>query len=118
MRVNAIVTAANEVQVEVTIAPGWHINAHQPLQDYLIGTQLEDLDAGLIVDVVYPEPISRNLGFQSETLALYEEKIIISASLLETRAKLAALKIRLQACNDEVCLAPETLTLNLSLAGL
>ncbi len=118
VRVDAMVTAHNEVRVAVAIAPGWHLNAHQPLQDYLIGTQLASVDAGLIEDVVYPQPVSRKLGFQRETLSLYEENIIIRATLsARAGAELAPLKLRLQACNDEVCLAPETLALNLSLAS-
>ncbi|MCP4042543.1 MAG: thioredoxin, partial [Gammaproteobacteria bacterium] len=64
-----------------------------------------------------PQPEILQLGFQQQPLALYQGKVEIRAGLERTSpdAKdsphLAPVRLRLQACNDQVCLPPETLTL-------
>ena len=113
--VRATAVADNRVRVDIDIAPGWHINAHQPLQDYLIGTQVESLDIEPTQALRYPEPKLQKLGFARETLALYERNVAVEVALRESSGKHTAnLNLRLQACNDEVCLAPETLRLVVS----
>ncbi|MEM7210082.1 MAG: thioredoxin domain-containing protein [Pseudomonadota bacterium] len=102
----------NTVSVVVDIDEGWHINAHEPIQDYLIGTHVE----GALIDeqrgVVYPQPITRTLGFQREALALYEHSLRIDVPIDQKKYdRSALLTLKLQACNDEVCLAPESLKL-------
>jgi hypothetical protein len=66
---------------------------------------------------VYPAPRTIRLGFQPEVLALYEDVVRIEALLQQADgprdpAPWLPLEVRLQACSDAVCLAPETLTLN------
>ncbi len=102
----------------VDIQPGWHINAHQPLSDDLIPTSLEasvDQPAWRLLNVSYPRPITKELGFQSEALALYEGQVQLSAPLQATAVAAAEpllrIKLRLQACDDKICLPPETLVL-------
>lgn len=109
-------TADDQVTVSIDIAPGWHINANKPLQDYLIATQLTGDAEQDLPDTVYPEPITRTLGFQRAALSLYEESVTLTAALPVRSAtgKQQPLHLQLQACNDQTCLAPETLTLNLA----
>ena len=111
---------AATLAVELRIRPGWHVNAERPLQDYLVPTSVR-LAAGdrgwRIEHMAYPAPRETRLGFQPETLALYEGAMRIEALLQETEGQHDALpwlsvEVRLQACSDQVCLAPETLTLN------
>ena len=103
----------NQVEVLVDVAPGWHINAEKPLQDYLIGTRLTDAEDKPLSNVVYPQAKKRVLGFQRAELALYEGKVKITAALPEDNT----VSVQLQACSDEICLAPETLTLRLASTG-
>lgn len=117
-RAEARVTDGGRVNVRVALADGWHLNAHEPLQDYLIGTTLSDA-AGDALDVRYPEPTVRKLAFQSEALALYESELELSAELPRVRNALghSVVKLRLQVCSDEVCLAPETVEWSLLAAA-
>lgn len=110
--------------VDLQLRPGWHVNAERPLQDYLVPTavRLARDDRGWRIErTAYPAPRAVRLGFQPETLALYEGAVRIEALLQETDDSRNALpwlpvEVRLQACSDAVCLAPETLTLNLPVA--
>jgi len=50
-------------------------------------------------------------------LALYENKVIIKAPLAKkTDSAMGTYVLQLQACNETVCLAPEDVALNVSLA--
>ena len=59
----------------------------------------------------------KTLGFQSEELALYEGNISLKAALNARipapEGGLLRLTLRLQACDDEICLPPELLELQI-----
>lgn len=102
------------VTVSIALKDGWHINSDRPLQDYLVPTQLSDLNGTLLSQVQYPEAQVRTLDFQQAQLSLFEGRIDINASLPvtpENTSRLNTLNLHLQACNDERCLAPEKLSL-------
>ena len=65
----------------------------------------------------YPPPVKKSLGFQSEELALYEGDISLKAALNtgvpSQEGALLRLTLRLQACDDEICLPPELLELQI-----
>lgn len=106
------------LQVQLRVAEGWHVNAHVPLQDYLIPTTLTGADGIVLEDVSYPEPEIRTLGFQSEALALHEGTLVMTATFstegVADRRRIP-IDLRLQACSDEICLAPETVRLQVAL---
>ena len=116
------------LKIGIKMAPGWHINAHKPLQDYLIPTALElgkSASNWQLGAVTYPAPETKSLGFQRESLALYENAITLQTELTrqgdeQAKAGLVVLPIRLslQACDDRICLLPETLKLSLPLPEL
>ncbi len=110
----------NQIEVKLDIAPGWHINADKPLQDYLIGTRMVDSDGKPFNDTVYPQARRTVLQFEKSELALYEGQVSIVAAVPELSATdgraVLPVVLDLQACNDEVCLAPESLRLNVPLA--
>ncbi len=102
--------------IKIKIEPNWHINAHQPLQDYLIPTSVSlagDGDGWQMGQVAYPQPLTKALGFQKGILALYEGNILLRAKLLKTGKsnRPIPIKIKLQACDDKICLPPEKITL-------
>ena len=107
----------NTINLDITTAPGWHINGAEPLQDYLIKTELALTGDKSFTNVRYPTAVRRVLGFQSEELALYEGEFTISAQLPDTNASMQQIALQLQACSDEICLAPETLNLNVPVLG-
>lgn len=105
--------AQDRIVVSVAVKPGWHINARQPLQDYLIQTRLAHDNDAPLTNVKYPDEIRRTLGFQSEELALYEGEFELSADLPAPGLAVQSVSLQLQACSDEICLAPETLILKI-----
>lgn len=112
--------AARELVVRLGTDSGWHVNAREPLQELLIPTELalaaERGEAFELSGVRYPEPELVTLGFQEEPLRVYQGDVEIRARLLAGAAPvpaIAPLRLRVQACDDEKCLEPEDLLLEL-----
>ncbi|MGI9384198.1 MAG: DUF255 domain-containing protein [Methyloligellaceae bacterium] len=99
--------ARRQLTVRLAMADGWHVNSDKPLEEFFIPTELsvEGMDK---VEVVYPKPLKRKLGFHDKDLALYEGTVELKATLPATSAKRMRAKLRLQACSDKICLEPET----------
>ena len=102
-----------EAAVVLDIKDGWHLNANEPLQDYLIGTELNlDRHSGIVIaETQYPEPKLDNFGFSPEDLAVYGGEAPIFLSLrvdedVEPGSYTLTGSLRIQSCSDEVCLAP------------
>ena len=121
--VRAQLTAAPaEAVVEVTIAAGWHVNAHVPHEPFLVPTTLEIVPpAGVRAgDVRYPAAVERVLPFSGgKPMALYEGHVRLTAPLEGTATGAGTLRARLryQACDDTRCLPPRTLELVTERAG-
>ena len=106
-----------EAFVMVQVAAGWHINAHEPSQPYYIGTALEVEPHPLFPLKVayYPDPLYRTFAFTSDTLAVYEGEIAVilamqAAERLQPATYSVQSQLKVQACNDAVCLRPATVT--------
>lgn len=98
-----------EITLVISVAEGWHINAHQPLEDYLIPTTLS-INAEAMGPSAYPAPLITTLSFNSSTpLALYEGEIRLTGPI---QAGANSVALTLQSCSDEICLAPENLRFN------
>ena len=111
------------LQITLQIAPDWHINANKPLQDYLIPLELslaDNQNLWQLENVKYPEPIYKVLEFDGGKLALHEGTIHLNADLLTSgqpktaKEKRTDIRVQLQACNHEVCLPPEKITLEVT----
>ena len=112
-----------KIRVTIDIEPGWHINAHRPLSQDLIPTtlSLRDADRGWrLGDVSYPQPVEKSLGFSDMPLALYEDHVELTAELVDAGSPAATggvrtlpINLQLQACDRDLCLPPETLTLQI-----
>ena len=102
----------NTVSVSVKMRPGWHINSHEPTLDYLIPTTLTGDVDGLVTSVEFPEPIKASLGFEKTELSLFEDSVTFVGKVDNSKrdGESVRLQVRLQACSDEVCLAPETVS--------
>lgn len=102
--------------VILRVNEGWHVNSHHPTSDYLIGTtfDLEPKEGFIVIDLQYPKGKIVHLSFSEQSLDVYEGKTTFYATLRVSRkARLGndTLKgaVRLQACDDQVCLAPSSL---------
>ena len=116
-----VVAVDNEtVSVVLDIADGWHVNSDQPLQDYLIPTKLSLAKGQPLAKVDYPEAVVRKLGFQRSQLSLLEDKVHLTGKLPETTAGSVTtdIELQVQACSDEICLAPETISFKVPLTQL
>lgn len=114
-------TSPGGVEVVVTIAPEWHVNAHEPRDEFLIPTTLTvepppGVRAGA---VAYPAPVERQLAFAgSRPLRLYEGTVRLAAPLEGTPAPEGGplrARLRYQACDATRCLPPRTLELTASM---
>ncbi len=98
----------------LTIAPGYHINAHQPTLDYLIPTKIVFQKSKIVhLDTPrYPVPYERSFGFSpGQPLAVYEDTVIVKTrgTLVNSGTASSVLiqgKLTVQACNDTQCLSP------------
>ncbi|MGH7894790.1 MAG: cytochrome c biogenesis protein CcdA, partial [Candidatus Binatia bacterium] len=120
-RATAPVTAVMRIDgpqavVEMTIAPGWHVNAHDPDDRLLIPTTLEVRPpTGMRVGPVrYPATVSKALEFSDgKVLKLYEGRVRLEAPLEGAANDTDPVRgsLRFQACDDTTCLPPRTLEL-------
>ena len=102
--------------IMIDIAKGWHINAHQPTLDYLIGTNISVRNEyGItLLDTGYPESLKLDFGFADEPIAVYKGKIpvIITFSVPDSlkpgRYNLNG-SLHTQACKNQICLSPESI---------
>jgi hypothetical protein len=105
-----------QIAVVLKIRPGFHINAREKSEDYLIATDLKaDLPAGFTAgDVQYPKGTLRNFSFSKDKpLNVYAGTATVRLPLTASSAaplgeQHVTLKLRYQACSDEVCLPPVT----------
>src|SRR5712664_395718 len=110
--------SSGEVQIRLTIQNGYHINANPPTYPYLIATALEisPSDGVSLSPVTYPKPLSRKFVFAEKPLAVYEGETEVRATLKADKSAKQGqqplpAKLRIQACDEQVCYPPGTLDL-------
>lgn len=96
---------------------GWHINSSKPLAENLVATTVSvDPDSGWnLADATFPEGELIETSFQSTPLSTYSGIVSIPIELEGTgnSSDIPVVVVTLQACNDELCLLPETLRLEI-----
>ena len=113
---------SGDAVVQLTIENGYHVNANPPTFPYLKATELElSQTPGVTVSfIVYPNPITKSFAFAEKPLAVYEGKTDIKVKLRADKSakpgtqNLSA-KLRVQACDEQVCYAPGTLDVSIPL---
>ena len=109
-----------ELAVRLTVDGGWHVNSHVPSSKDLVATTVTvDGPEGVNVgDVAYPDGRSATLGFSESPLSVYDGVVQVSVPLTveaTVRGARLTLTVEYQACSDSACLAPERVTLSVSL---
>jgi len=109
--------------VRLTIQGGYHINANPPTYPYLKATELEILPSqGISVEFVhYPASLQRKFEFAEKPLDVYEGAIELKARLKADKAvqkgeQSVPAKLRIQACDEQVCYPPGTIALEIPLS--
>jgi len=100
--------------VRVTLNREFHVNSHNPSQEYLIPTRLEtDPAEGLeFGEWTYPEGEARKFPFSEEPLKVYEGTFLIRGTArvgpgAAVGPRHLILHLRYQSCTREKCLPPK-----------
>ena len=118
VRITALPSSNREkILLRISVANGWHVNSDKPLEEDYIATNLQILVDGKTIKTAtsYPKSTVKTLGFSKKPLALLENTFDITAELNGTTNPVVSAKLTLQACSNEICLLPETLSLRLPL---
>lgn len=114
--------ASFNVAVVLDIDNGYHVNSNRPSEQFLIGTSLvlDRLQGLRTFAVRYPRPLVKKFAFSDKPLSVYEGRAILrfsakAAPQLALGKQVLKGKLRVQACNDEVCLQPRTVEVEIPL---
>ena len=102
------------IAVTLAIDPGYHINANPASLDYLIPTSV-NVPGAAQAKVTYPSGKVFRPKFLNEGLSVYEGTVTIEVELPKgtlASAQSLPLQIEVQACTDEICLPPATITVH------
>lgn len=104
-----------QAAVVVDISSGYHINSNHPSESYLIATTLKvEKQQGITVGlVVYPRGQVKKFEFSEKPLSVYEGRAVLKFSATASPAVPVGnhsihAKLTVQACNDQACLQPKT----------
>jgi hypothetical protein len=111
-----------QIAVVMKIRPGFHVNAREKSEDYLIATDLKPVfPAGFTGgEVSYPKGKLETFTFSKTPLNVYQGTVVLrmplsalaSAPLGEQHIPL---KLRYQACSTDLCLPPVTVSIDVGL---
>lgn len=111
---------SGEATVRLTIQSGYHVNANPPTFSYLKATSL-DVSAGDGVSVsfiTYPKGVEKKFVFAEKELAVYEGETDLKITLKSDKAakkgeRSVPARLRIQACDEQVCYPPGSLELTI-----
>jgi hypothetical protein len=109
------------VALHFRIREGLHINAHDPSEEFLIPTVLSIPDAsGVHLEgASYPPGKEFTLPVDPSTkLKVYTGEFAIQARIVSQAGDhMVEAKLRYQACDDNACLPPKTITVPIDVVG-
>ena len=104
-----------EALVHLTIQSGYHVNANPPTYPYLKATELEipPADHVSVGVITYPKALIKQFAFAEQPLAVYEGANELKATLKADKSATAgqrsiSARLRIQACDEQVCYPPGT----------
>ncbi|CAN5815827.1 hypothetical protein BH18ACI4_BH18ACI4_03710 [soil metagenome] len=102
-----------EAIVRVTVRSGFHVNSNPPSYPYLKATELNmtDTDEISLNSVFYPKPLVKKFAFADEPLHVYEGETPLTVALkaaptAKKGQQSIPARLRIQACDDQVCYPP------------
>ena len=109
------------VALHFRVAQGLHVNSHTPSGDYLIPTTFSIPDgAGARLEAVnYPTGTMISLPIDPKTkLSVYTGEFAITARIVATAGNhTVQTKLRYQACDQNQCLPPKTISVPIQVTG-
>jgi hypothetical protein len=120
-QVNVPAGKPSAVALHFRIQQDLHINAHTPRADYLIPTVLSIPESSgvRLASASYPAGTDFTLPVDpSEKLLVYSGEFTIEAHLVaEPGDHLVEAKLRYQACDQNACMPPKTITVPIDVVG-
>lgn len=111
---------SSEATVRLTIQNGYHVNANPPTYPYLRPTVLEisASDGVSTGSVTYPKAVDKKFPFAEKPLAVYEGETDVKALLKADKTakkgeRSIQARLRIQACDDQVCYPPGAIELQI-----
>jgi len=109
------------IALHFRIEPGLHINSHTPLEKELIPTTLTiPADSGVRLDgAAYPPGMEFTLPLDPNTkLSVYSGEFIVQARIVASPGShLVEARLRYQACDNNACMPPKTITAAIDVIG-
>jgi thiol:disulfide interchange protein DsbD len=103
--------------LDATVAPGWHVNSHEPSEEYLIPTEvkIEPAAGATFASARYPQGIQKKFAFSEKPLSVYEERFTIEVPVSWPAGTPPAVSgtVEYQACNDRQCNPPASVSFRL-----
>jgi hypothetical protein len=112
---------ASPVTLHFRIAQGFHINSHTPKEDYLIPTTFSiPPDSGVqLASATYPAGTEFTLPVDPNTkLDVYTGEFAIQTRIVASSGNhLVKASLHYQACDENACLPPKTITVPIDVIG-
>jgi hypothetical protein len=113
-QVNVPANKPSQIALHFRIAPGLHINSHTPTDEFLVPTTFSIPDGSdvRLESATYPAGTVMALPIDPTTkLSVYTGEFIIQTRIVATAGNhLVEAKLRYQACDNNQCLPPKTIT--------
>lgn len=111
---------AAKATIVMSVPGGLHVNSSRPNSEYAIPTVVRVTAAGVKVGAVgYPRGRNRKFGFSEDSINVYEGRTVFNFNIAVPEnfkgnvVKVRAV-VRYQACTDEVCYAPKSKEITLT----
>jgi hypothetical protein len=105
--------------VTLNIPGGLHVNSNRPGSEYAIPTTVSVTSPGIKVSVTYPRGKNRKFSFSEDTINVYDGRTTFGFSVsvpanFKGNTVRFRVRVRYQACTDEVCYQPKTKEMTLT----
>jgi Disulphide bond corrector protein DsbC len=111
----------SDVSLHFRIAPGLHINSHQPKEEFLIPTSfsIPDGAGAKLLSATYEEGEDFTLPSDpQEQLSVYTGEFVIRTQIVAAAGDhLVEANLRFQACDQTACMPPKTITVPIDVIG-
>ncbi|MFQ6069450.1 MAG: protein-disulfide reductase DsbD domain-containing protein [Candidatus Aminicenantales bacterium] len=108
------------VAFKIDIAPGWHINAPEPGDEFLIPSELffEEDETVEVLKLHYPEPGRESFAYSQQELLVYRGEVFLAAEIRvkkDVSLKKHVLKASFiyQPCDSRTCMPPKKLEIKI-----
>jgi hypothetical protein len=112
---------SSPVALHFRIGQGLHINSHTPREDFLIPTtfSIPESSGVRLEGATYPEGTDFTLPLDPSTrLSVYTGEFTIQTRIVATAGNhMVEARLRYQACDNNACMPPKTITVPIDVIG-